>query len=134
MAEQKEALEALKGWTEEQKAAVLEALLQEAVANWPSEGNALFDPGEGIAGGPGSELNLLSEHWSADRVEGDGRNLPMVSVLENLALFSLGSVGARDFVLEFVERANDDPLTDVVVFALTTLLKGEVEDSESEED
>jgi hypothetical protein len=133
MTEQNDALEALKGWTEEQKAAALEALLQEAVASWPSEGNALFDSDDDITGGPGFDLNWLSEHWSADSVEGDGRNLPMVSVLENLALFSLGSVGYRDNVLEFVERANDDPLTDVVVFALTTRLKGEDEDSESEE-
>ena len=139
MSEQKDVLEALKGWTEEQKAAALEALLQEAVANWPDRSKELyFDD----IGGVNEDLNWLSKYWGAaskgwgaDSEEGEGEDLPLVSVLELLTMFSLQSVGCLDSVIEFVSRSmqDQDGLTYEVARGLRALLEGEEEDSESEE-
>ena len=135
--------EALQDWTEEQKAAVLEALLQEAVASWPDRAKELYwvDVDELK---PSVDLKWLSKHWgaaskrwgedleegegeapplSSEEGEGEGEDLPLSSVLELLTLFSLNSVGFDDLMIEAVGRGSQDGLTEEVTDGLLALLK-----------
>ena len=154
MTEQNDALDALKGWTEEQKAAVLEALLQEAVASWPDMAKELYwDDVDELK--PSVDLKWLSKHWgaaskrwgedleegegedlplSSEEGDGEGEDLPLSSVLELLTLFSLNSVSNDDLMIKAVVSGCQDGLTEEVTDGLLALYKVNWGTSESEED